>query len=81
MSTRKEWEASALNRANTSRKDNTVGTERTVITCMWCTTNSAEEMQEEALQALDAGSSGEIELDDMDLTGYKLQTLDERRRT
>jgi hypothetical protein len=41
---------------------------------MWCTTNSAEEMQEEALQALDAGSSGEFELDDVDTldANYKL---------
>ena len=74
MSTRKESEDSALNRANTSRKDNTVGTKRTVITCMWCSTNLAEEMWEEALQALDVGSSGEIELDDMDTldANYKL---------
>ena len=74
MSTRREREASALNRANTSRKDNTVGTERTVITCMWCTTNSEEEVQEEALQALDAGPRGEFELDDLDTldANYKL---------
>jgi hypothetical protein len=41
---------------------------------MWCTTNSAEEMQEEALQALDAGPSGEFELDDLDTldANYKL---------
>jgi hypothetical protein len=50
---------------------------------MWCTTNSAEEMQEEALQALDAGSSGEFELDDMDTldANYKLGwTHEERER-
>ena len=74
MSTRKESEASAPNRADTLRKDNTVGTKKTVITCMWCTKNSEEEVQEEALQALDAGSSGEFELDDMDTldANYKL---------